>query len=219
MYQRQTHHSMKSKHPVNEANFSPATAALLFGAVLTLTSCSSTPQSAQVDKSSVVAVQAGVPGGVVVDTYKSSARVTAIDPATRSLTVVSGNGATATFKAGPEVINFDQIHVGDHIRATLTREVVVFLRKRGEPVTDGESASIALAPKGAKPGVVLANTVEVTATVTGIDLLRHEATLRFPDGTTKTVPVRPDVDLKSAKIGQEVVIRKAESVAFLVEKE
>lgn len=185
---------------------------------LALSSCSSTPQSAQVHKTQVLVAVPGVPGGMTVDTYKSSATVTAIDAATRSVTVVSPNGATATFKCGPEVINFKQIHVGDVIQATLTRETVVFLRSAGEPAMDGGAAAIALAAKGEKPGVVMADTMEVTATLLAVDLKRHEATLLFPDGTTKTVPVRPDVDLTKAKLGEQVVIRSTQSMAYLVEK-
>jgi len=191
---------------------------LVPAALLAFTSCSSTPQTAQVHETTTVVTQNGVPGGVTVETYKSSATVTAIDAATRLVTVVSPNGATATFKAGPDVVNFDQIHVGDQIRATLTKELVVFLRKPGEPAADGGAGAIALAPVGAKPGIVMAGTVEVTAKVEAVDLKRHEATLLFPDGTSKTVPVRPDVDLTRAKLGEEVVMRTTQSVALLVEK-
>ena len=210
---------MKHKHSINLTGLKLATAALLPATLLLgLTSCSSTPKTAHVDKTTVVTVQPGVPGGVTVETYKSSATVTAIDPDTRLVTVVSPNGAKATFKAGPDVINFDQIHIGDQIRATLTRELVVSLRNSGEPAADGGVGAIALAPKGAKPGIVMAGTTEVTATVEAIYLKTHEATLLFPDGTTKTVAVRPDVDLTQAKIGQQVTIRTTQSVALLVEK-
>ena len=209
---------MKIKHLENPNGLKLAAAAMLPVTLLALASCSTTPQTAQVKRTTVVSTQQGVPGGVAVETYKSSATVTAINAGERLVTVVSPNGATATFKAGPNVINFDQIHIGDRIRATLTRELVVSLRKAGEPAADGETAVVALAPQGARPGVVMANTVQITATVTAIDLQRHEATLRFPDGTFKTVPVRPDVDLTKAKLGEEVVIRTTQSVALLVEK-
>lgn len=166
----------------------------------------------------MMATQKGVPGGVAVETYKSSATVTAIDPDTRSVTVVSPNGAKATFKCGPEVVNFNQIHVGDQIKATLTKKLVVFLRKSGEPAVDSGASMVALAPIGAKPGVVMADTVEVTTKVESVDLKHHEATLLFPDGSAKTVQVRPDVDLTQAKLGEKVVIRTTQSVALLVEK-
>ena len=185
---------------------------------LALTSCSSTPKTAEVHQTTVVLTQPGVPGGTTVDTYESSAIVTAIDAGTRLVTVVSSNGATATFECGTNIINFDQIHVGDQIRAKLTKEVVVSLGSADEPAMDGVAGAVALPVKGAKPGIALADMVQVTAIVKAIDFERHEATLLFPDGTTKTVKVRPDVDLTKAKLGQQVVIRTTRSVAFLVEK-
>ena len=197
---------------------SAASVAGLSVALLALASCSSTPENPQVLKTTAMAVQPGVAGGVTVETYQSSATVTAIDAGTRSVTVVSPNGATAAFKCGPEVVNFDQIHVGDQIRATLTKELVVFLRPAGEPAADGAAGAIARPAKGEKPGIVMADTVEVTATVKAIDLKRHEATLQFPDGSTKTFPVRPDVDLAKAKLGEQVVIRSTQAMALLVEK-
>ena len=196
----------------------PAATALFPAALLIFCSCSSTPKTAEVHQTQVVVAQPGVPGGVTIDTYQSTATVTAIDASTRSVTVVSPNGATATFKCGPEVVNFDQIHVGDQIRATLTKEVVVFLRSAGESATDGGMGAIARPVKGEKPGVVMADTVELTAVVKSIDFKRHEATLLFLDGTTKTVPVRPDVDLTKARLGEQVVIRSTRTMALLVEK-
>ena len=187
-------------------------------ALCVFTSCSTTPKTAEVHQTQVAVVQPGVPGGMTIDTYQSSATVTAIDAATRSVTVVSPNGATATFECGTNVINFDQIHVGDQIRATLTKEFMVFLRPADEPTMDGRAGVIALPAKGEKPGIAMADTMEVTATVKAIDLKSHEATLLFPDGNTKTIQVRPDVDLTKAKLGQQVVIRSARTIALLVER-
>jgi hypothetical protein len=187
-------------------------------ALCVFTSCSTTPKTAEVHQTQVAVTQPGVPGGMTIDTYQSSATVTAIDAATRSVTVVSPNGATATFECGTNVINFDQIHVGDRLRATLTKQFVVFLRPADEPATDGRAGAIVLPAKGEKPGFAMTDTMEVTATVKAVDLERHEATLLFPDGNTKTVQVRPDVDLTKAKLGQQVVIRSTRTIALLVEK-
>jgi hypothetical protein len=104
-----------------------------------------------------------VPGGTIVQTYKVTATVTAID-------------------------------------------------------ADGETAAVALAPLGEKPGVLMANTVEVTAKVEALDLEHRKATLRFPDGTSQTFSVRKDVDMTKGKIGDEVVIRTTEAMAISVEK-
>ena len=123
-----------------------------------------------------------------------------------------------TFKAGPEVVNFDQIRVGDQIKATLTEQLAVYMAKDNPPANEGEASLVALAPLGAKPGGLMANTLQVTAKVKAIDLKHHKATLQLPDGTTKTFAVRQDVDLTQRQVGEEVVIRVTEAVAISVEK-
>ena len=191
------------------------TLALLSAALLTFTSCSST---AKIEPTTTAVFQEGVPGGIIVETYKNTATVTAIDAANRKVTLVTPDGRKETFKAGPEVVNFDQIRIGDQVKATLTEQLAVYMAKDNPPATDGEAALVALAPKGAKPGGLMANTVQVTAKVTAIDLKHHKATLKLPDGTTKTVAVRKDVDLTQRQVGEEVVIRCTEAIAISVEK-
>ena len=95
---------------------------------------------------------------------------------------------------------------------------MVFVRKPGESSGDGAAAAVALAPLGEKPGALMSNTVEITATVKSIDVEHQKATLLFPDGTSKTFKVRKDVDLTKQAVGAEVVIRATEAVAISVEK-
>ncbi len=192
-----------------------AALALAPAALLSLTSCSSTPRG---EATTTAAYQEGVPGGVVVDTVKTTATVTGIDPANRKVTLVSPDGKKTTYKAGPEVINFDQIRVGDQLKVTVAEELVVYLAEQGAPPSASAASLVALAPKGAKPGAFMANTVEVTAKVKSINLQGHKATLEFPDGTTKTIAVRKDVDLTQRKVGEAVVIRTTEALAISVEK-
>jgi hypothetical protein len=45
----------------------------------------------------------------------------------RKLTLVLSNGSKMTYKAGPEVVNFDQIQVGDQIKAVVTEEMAIFI--------------------------------------------------------------------------------------------
>jgi Cu/Ag efflux protein CusF len=208
-----TQPNMRQRNPLNLA---PLT--ILSVVIIGLASCSSsTPPKG---KSSGYAAyhQQGVPGGVTVQTYQETATVRAIDAANRKVTLVSPDGTQTTVKAGPEVVNFGQIRVGDQVKATLVEQLVVFVREEGMPSSGGQASMVALAPVGAKPGVVMADTVEITATVRSIDLRHHKATLQFPSGRTSTFSVRPDVDLTKAKIGQEVVIRTTESMALAVEK-
>jgi hypothetical protein len=202
-----------------------ATITLMPAGMLAFTSCSSTPKeeatptaTPQGGSATAVATERGVPGGTIVQTHKVTATVTAIDAASRKVTLVTPEGHKTIFKAGPEVANFAQIQIGDQVKATVADQLVVFVRKNGEPPSDGETAAVALVPLGAKPGVLMANTVEVTAKVEALDLDRRKATLRFPDGTSQTFSVRKDVDMTKGKIGDDVVIRTTEALAISVEK-
>jgi translation elongation factor P/translation initiation factor 5A len=190
-------------------------AALLPAAVLTLSSCSTEPKG---EGAVLTATQPGEPGGVIVETYQETATVTDVDKATRKVTLVTKDGTMETVKAGPEVANFDQIQVGDQVKVTVVGQLVVFMRKPGEPSGDGAAAAVALAPLGAKPGAVIANTVEITAKVESIDVKHQKATLLFPDGSSHVFKVRKDVDLTKQSVGAEVVIRVTEALAISVEK-
>ena len=77
---------------------------------------------------------------------------------------------------------------------------------------------IGLAPVGAKPGAVVSDAHQVVATVTAIDIKKHEVTLSFTDGSSKTVAVRQDVNLSKHKVGEKVIISTTEVLAILVEK-
>jgi len=184
---------------------------------LGLTGCKSKPES-QAQGSSVGIYEEGVPGGVAVDTYQTNATVIGIDPVERKVMMVGPSGEKSTFKAGPEIANFDQIRVGDKIKVTLTQQMAVSMATEGSRQNEGATSTVSVAPNGAKPDIMNTDTVQVTAKVIDIDSRNHKATLQFPDGSAKTISVRPDVDLKQRKVGEEVVIRMTETRAVSVEK-
>jgi hypothetical protein len=160
----------------------------------------------------------GVPGGTAIQTVELRAKVAAVDKGARKITLVTADGIKKTVKVGPEAVNFDQIQVGDQLKIKATQQLVVQMAKPGESTEDGRAAAVLLAPVGAKPGGVAAETTRVTATVTALDAGNHTATLRFEDGSTGTFPVRPDVDLGQRRVGEKVVFLLTEMVAIAVEK-
>lgn len=195
-----------------------STLALLFAVLFTIAACATTtpPPPAQVN--TATAVQEGVPGGVTVNSIEVTAKVTAIDTKNRKMTLLLPEGDKETVMVPPEAVNFDQISVGDLVKATLIEEVVVYLDEEGASIPDGYAAGVAIAPKGAQPGGVVAETVKVTATVTAIDQSNRTATVRFNDGSVETFPVRDDIDLSQRKVGEKVVFMVTEMVALSVEK-
>lgn len=158
----------------------------------------------------------GTAGGVFVQTLELTAKVAAIDQARHKVTLVSEDGIKQVVKVGPEAINFDQIRVGDQLKVELTEELVVQMGGKGD--ASGGAALVALAPKGAKPGGLIAEAVQMTGTVTVIDTAKRTATLKFEDGSTRTFPVRSDVNLAGRKVGEKVVFRVTESLAISVKK-
>lgn len=192
-----------------------ATAALL-PALLTCVSCKSDADNATLETKSTTAMQQGVPGGVKTKTHTLTATVTDIDASSRTVTFLNTDGKKVAVKCGPEVVNFDQIHVGDKLKVVVTDQTAIYMATT--PPVDGAVVVAGQAPKGAMPGAVVAGAVQTTATVTAIDTTAHTATLRFSDGTIKTVPVRQDVDLTQRKVGEQVVIRVTEAMAISVEK-
>lgn len=163
-------------------------------------------------------IQHGVPGGTVVQSSRIEATVTAIDSAKRKVTLVTRKGEKFQMTAGPEVDNFDQVHVGDQLKVTYTEELIVRMARPGEKTQDYGEAEFDIAPRKGKPGLETAETYQVTAAVAAIDLKKRTATLQFPDGYRKAFKVRPDVDLARHKVGEKVVIRTTETFAIKMEK-
>ena len=195
-----------------------AAVAILGAAMLSVVACDSGSDKSGVEKTTTAAIQPGVPGGVFVETSTLTATVKDIDPAKRMVTLTTADGEKDVVHCGPEVRNFEQICVGDRVTVKVIQETVVQM-SMDVPAKDSAAAVVALTPKGAKPGGVVAATMQTTATVTAIDMKNHKATLRFADGTVQTVAVRPDVDLTQHKVGELIYVRVTQAVALSVTKQ
>ena len=160
----------------------------------------------------------GVPGGVIVNTVEINAKVIEIDHVKRVATLEDEKGETFTAKAGPKAVNFDQVNVGDTVRVALTEELVVFVDEDGVEPSSSMSAAAKTAEKGEKPGGIMAQTRQVTGTVTEIDQQNRKVTLDFGDGRKRAFPVREDIDLAKQKVGDKVVFSYTETIAVSVEK-
>lgn len=192
--------------------------ALLF--VASLAGCSKTTPPPPPEESTSIAYKEGEAGLISVDTIKMSMKVVSINAAERALTLLGSDGEESTINVGPEALNFDQIKTGDMVNITLIEETViaVFLADEAIP-EEGSAGMVMLAAKGAKAGGVAVGTTIVTANVIAIDQPNHTAVLQFKDGSTRTVPVREDVDLSKYKIGEQVVFRFTVAVVISLQKQ
>src|SRR5215472_10633445 len=148
-------------------------------------------------------------GAIIVETFTTSAKVTAIDTDKRKVTLTFPDGKKTTYKCGPEVVNFSRIQIGDQVNAKVTEEAAIFIGT-GAPPSEIAGAGVSLAPVGYKPGGESVDTAQVTAKVTAVDAKQHRVTLQFADGTTKKVKVGKKVNLTAVPVGTDVTVQVSE---------
>jgi hypothetical protein len=185
--------------------------ALLPAAILIFSACSTTKVPVE-----IIAIETP-DGAIIVETITMTATVKAIDVAKRKLTLVSPSGSKSTYKAGPEVVNFNKIQVGDQIKAVVTEEVAIFIGS-GSPPSAMTETTVVLAPTGANPGSVLVDTSQITVKVIDVNAAKHKVTFELPDGTTKAVKVGKKVDLSTVRPGDNVTVQVSEGFAITIEK-
>ena len=98
-----------------------------------------------------------------VTTYSADARITAVDPANRTVSLAFTNGATAVRQVSPSVANFAQTKVGDMVSLAFEDRLTFVLsgpntktprdRDTNVTVATGTGTSVA----GASAGQVVAN--------------------------------------------------------------
>jgi hypothetical protein len=157
----------------------------------------------------------------VQQSVEATATISAIDKATRTLTLKLDDGSTTSIVAGPEVQRFDQLAVGDKVHARYTIAVTSELRapteeEKAEPFMAVEGGG--RTPEGAAPGAGAGRVVRVVATIEALDRTTQTATLKGPKGNYMTVEVSDPSILLKPHLGDTVVVTVAESVALSVEK-
>jgi len=159
------------------------------------------------------------PAAAAIATETRTATVVAVDRDKRIVTLKNPEGKIAMVTLGKRAINFDQIKPGDQVRATMAEEVAVSIDKSGAPSTAEERRVVASAPKGARPGVIIADSKQVAAKIESIDPANRTITLAEPGGEKpRTVKVGRQVDLSQFKRGDDVSARVTEAMAIVVEK-
>src|SRR5437016_6893884 len=110
----------------------------------------------------------GVAGAA--QTVKVAATITAIDAATRAVTLKGPQGKEITITAGPEVKNFAQMKVGDQVNAEYVEALTLELKKGSTaPVGRTDQAAAGAAKPGERPAGLVGRQVTITAEVVGVD--------------------------------------------------
>ena len=164
------------------------------------------------------AVMASEPGKVsLADTVQVTASVQAVDKAKRLVTLKVPDGRVVVIEAGPDVKNFDQIKVGDTVKARYVEALTLELKKGGGKARDRTETEVgAAAAPGERPGAGAARKVAVVADVIGVDAAKQSIRLRGPNRTID-LKVRDPEQFKLVKVGDQVEATFVEALAVSVE--
>jgi len=165
------------------------------------------------------AVVAGTAPGKagVAKTVKVTATITAIDKATRDVTLKGPKGNELTVTAGPEVKNFDKMKVGDRVNAEYVEALTLQLVKGGgQKVARTEQAGAAAAKPGEKPAGAVGRQVTIVADVVAVDPATQTVTLKGPQRTVDLVVGDPEQFKRVAK-GDQVEATFTQAFAMALE--
>ncbi len=147
-----------------------------------------------------------------------TAKVIAIDHATRDVTLEFETGETMMLNVSEQAQNLDQVTVGSTVVAEFMETVSIELVDGAD--LEAGAASVAetiRAAKGEKPGMgAIQETVEV-AMVREINLEENTYVLEMPSGEMEEFVARNTENLRSAKVGDAVVMTLVEAMAISVE--
>jgi len=172
--------------------------------------------SAEAQTGSVMAGSAPGKAGVA-QTVKMTATITAIDKATRDVTLKGPQGNEITVTAGPEVKNFANMKVGDQVNAEYVEALTLELKKGGgQKVERTEQAGAMGAKAGALPAGAMGRQITVVADVVSVDPAKKTVTLRGPKRTVELVVNDPE-QLKRVAKGDQVEATYTQALAIAVE--
>ena len=153
----------------------------------------------------------------VAQTVKITATITAIDKATRDITLKGPQGNEVVVTAGPDVKNFDNMKVGDQVNAQYVEALTLELKKGGGmTVARSDQGGVLEAKPGQKPGGVAGRQVTIVADVVDVNPAKQSITLRGPKRTVEVVVPDP-AQFKLVAKGDQVEATYTQALAIVVE--
>lgn len=154
-------------------------------------------------------------------TLEVDATVTGVDAETRAVVLENAaTGLTEVILAGPEVVNFDQIEVGDTVKALYTVGISARMADKGE--VDSMAALDGRAAEGEKPGAVAGTAVTFILEFLAFDADKSIATVKMSDGVEEQIEVASEEGAEFAKglsAGDMVALTFTEGVAVGIVEE
>jgi hypothetical protein len=160
-------------------------------------------------------VVASEPGkAAAVRAVKLTAQVVAIDQASRTVTLKGPKGNVVDVVAGDEVKNFDQIKVGDQIKAAYVEALTLELKKTKKKLDMKTETDAVRAAPGQTPGGAVGRQITALCDVVAVDPKKSTITLKGPRGNVMELNVRNPDHFKVVKKGDQVEVVYTEAVAM-----
>ena len=185
----------------------------MLSGVALATALAASPAFAQTGSTAV----SSAPGKVAMaQTVKATATITAIDAATRAVTLKGPKGNEMVVTAGPEVKNFAQLKVGDQVNIEYIESLALELKKGGgAPVAATVKEGAAGAKPGERPAGIMGRQVTVVADVIDVNAETQMVTLKGPQRTIE-VKARDPEQFKLIKKGDQIQATYTEAMAIAV---
>lgn len=181
-------------------------------------SCSSTPPL-KVTGPETFAGSSDQGGQIVVNSIQTTNTVLAVDLAHRRVTLKnSATGKVRQYTAGPGVVNFNLIKIGDVVKATVLERMSIFEQPPTNTQQLRASTLVVQGVAGRQPDTFEVDTVDFTAKILDINNWTDQVTFVTGDGVAHTITVSEAVNLADYNVGDEVRVRVTEALAILIEK-
>jgi hypothetical protein len=157
------------------------------------------------------------PGKVgVAQTVEVAATITAIDKATRGITLKGPKGDEVAIVAGPEVKNFAQLKVGDTVNIKYYESLALELKKGGGLKVEKTEKSGAVGAKpGETPAGVAGRRVTVVGDVIALDAATQTVTVKGPQQTVN-LKARDPEQFRLIAVGDQIQATYTEAIAVAV---
>ena len=151
-----------------------------------------------------------------------AALVVAVDKETREVSLQLPQGEIATMIAGPDMVRFDEIAVGDAVVATYIQALAADVRaptqeEMDEPWVELDAAGIAEA--GMDPGVVGLRVIRAGCSIEGMNRVTRTVMIEDPRGKYHVIGDVDPARLAGLTLGTKVIMVYSQAVALTLEKQ
>jgi hypothetical protein len=142
--------------------------------------------------------------------------IEAVEAQSRTITIKKPDGTFATIIAGPDISRFSEVKVGQTVNVRYYENVIVMVKRPGEPDTDTK-AKATTGSEQVLPGGTKATQRTITATITAIDPNMPSITFTGPNGWKYSSKVQDTEALAKVKVGDKVDIVWTEAMMVSLE--